>query len=441
MNNKKLFFLFVMLSSPTIYSVGQFKSALKKSSLSDLRRKIEQEKPKQESSIQPQSVKKIRKKPSYLTWTIDYFSQKKEFVVKKVRRFYRRHFYLSLFGVGLLSLVGAYCLNVYCMPLLHHCIQRYRKNASPAIKQPEFRLSETVKTDVAPLVNSAQTMVQQPEQLDAATQQVALKDANTSVDCQVEVQEPVKNSQIFSDQSNEIKQNSKLDTSVNDVKLSDQKIQVTVPATVSGEFIALPFKKIRSSQEINESKELYDRSFDTINGPIEAQVDELAALKRNYEVAKKRVQEFPQNIKYYNDCSKKEQAFAQCKSNLIHEVNNVAQAVDSSSFFKDVGPAKALSEDVLTRSQAAMAMRLKTEKKDNFFGTSRAILSDARKKNVVKAIGEEKLYGEAIVIAGNLEKTEYFLRKISNVQQKQHEAFSHLSGILKRVLLPFIESL
>jgi hypothetical protein len=440
MNKKKLFFLFVILSSPMIYSVGQFKSALKKPSLADLRGKIEEEKQKQQSSIQPQSVKKIRKNPSFLTRTIDYLSHKKEFVVKKMRRFYRSHFYLSLFGVGLLSLIGVYCLNVYCMPLLHDCIQKYRKNASPVITPPEVWVPETVKTDVTPLVNTPQTTVQQPEQLDAATQQVALKDANTSVDPQVEIKEPVKETQVLQGQTNEIKQDVKPDSSVNEPKPSDQKVEVPAPATVSGEVIGLPFKKIRSSQEINESKKLYNRSFDTINGPINSQVDDLTRLKNDYEAAKKRVQESPQNIKYYNDCLKKEKAFTQCKNNLIHEVKKVEKAVDSSSCFKDVGPAKELSEDLLKRSQTAMAMRLKTEE-DSFLVTPRAILSDARKDNVVSAVAEEKLYGNEIVRATNLKYTEYFLRNTFNAQKTQYEEFSHLSGILKRVLLPFIESL
>jgi hypothetical protein len=393
-NKKSLFFCILLAPALSMAVVGSSNSfsASKKPSLSGLKQKIEQEQVQKQAPNDSKNVKKGRKNPSLLTRAIQYIENKKQFFVKKARLFYRRHFYISVMSLGLLSALTLYCLRTYGVPFFYDLINKYKQNRG--VITQGFQASETTQKNINPV---KETITQPKTSKPLLHQEV--------------VQEPAQHD--ISDQKSEFIEKVVTQDTIQDL---NQKVETQTTALPSVQ-TALPFAKIRSEQEIKESTNLYKKTKTFINETLAARIEHFNELKNECEVAKKRAQASPYNIQLYNDYIKKEQAVIKHKDKLVQATKEVAQKIDSSDFLNKYGTIRELTEDDLGKPR-------------------KAVIANKRSVAFADAAVYEHYYGNLVN-----EHPEENFKKALQAQQNQHQEFNYMRGILKKVLLPFIESL
>jgi hypothetical protein len=448
MKNKKSAFLSILFLIPiSLFSVGQLDGlfASKKPLLGNLKGKVEQGRPEKQPAQQQKSLKKGGKKGSFLTRAIDYIKDKKGSFLKKIRLFYRRHFYLSLFGGGLLCSIAAYYLSIHGLPLLQDLIQKYRQNRAIISQRAPTSLCIT-QNDTKPLPER----VNQSEVSNGST----LGNESPSLESDVVNQSQPKEIIVPAvDQGDkELEKGNTLDNPVNEINRVDQKVEA--PAVISVEAVALPFKKISSPEEIRMSKKIYNNSVDFVNNKLLEDINHLNDLKNQYEVAKKKFESSPHDVKLYNDHVKTEKVFIKTKNDLMTEVKHVVQTVDADHCVKNLGFVKELDKKELEKSQRMIPKWLDSD-------SAELMISNSRKQNVNDAFVYEKFYGAGAdgtflenipgfvrdevsfqqFLKNDKARIAYFSKNAAEAQKTQHEGFSYVSTILKSVLLPFVESL
>lgn len=375
---------------------------IKKDSLSALKEKInasKQEKPvAHESSVK---IKKNQKKFLFLEKIIHYFNTKKEYAVKKIRLFYRRHFYLSVAGLGLFSIVLLCCLKQYGVPFLYSLIEKYGAREKDLIS-----IDQSIKA-----VDKSTVVVKEAEKVEnrELNNDLAMQDSEKK---EVVVAQDEKDLNIKSASQNEVL--NVPDESLNQkTELNrEQNLQVNVQQQAMP--VLTEIDLLRSKDEINRSKNLYLRMKEFINEVLPNEVDLLKELKNQYEIAKKQAEKSPYNIQLHKNFLKKEQDFIKRKQETTDLVQKFIDQTDSINFFNKHLIFKDFAENDLRK-------------------TPKAVISEKRACAFNDAVSYEYYYS-------NLNKKE----NIELIQQNQHVQMRELSyayGILNKVLLPFIQSL
>lgn len=375
---------------------------IKKDSLSALKEKInasKQEKPvAHESSVK---IKKNQKKFLFLEKIICYFNTKKEYAVKKIRLFYRRHFYLSVAGLGLFSIVLLCCLKQYGVPFLYSLIEKYGSRQKDLIS-----IDQSIKA-----VDKSTIVVKEAEKIEnrELNNDLAMQDAEKK---EIVVVQDEKNLNMKSASQNEVLNVSDESLNQKSELNTEQNLQVNVPQQVMPVLTEIDLR--RSADEINRSKNLYLRMKKFINEVLPNEVDFLKELKNQYEIAKKQAEKSPYNIQLHKNFLKKEQDFIKRKQETTNSVQKFIDQIDSSNFFNKHLILKDFVENDLGK-------------------TPKAVISEKRACAFNDAAAYEWYYS-------NLNKNEN-IELIQQNQRVQIRELGYVYGILNKVLLPFIQCL
>lgn len=375
---------------------------IKKDSLSALKEKInasKQEKPvAHESSVK---IKKNQKKFLFLEKIIHYFNTKKEYAVKKIRLFYRRHFYFSVAGLGLFSIVLLCCLKQYGVPFLYSLIEKYGARQKDLIS-----IDQSIKA-----VDKSTIVVKEAEKIENGelNNDLAMQDSEKK---EIIVAQDEKDLNIKSLSQNEV-------LNVPDESLNqkgelnrEQNLQVNVQQQTMSVLTEIDLR--RSADEIDRSKNLYLKMKKFINEVLADEVDSLKKLKNEYEIAKKQAEKSPYNIQLHKNLLAKEQEFIKRKQETTNSVQKFIDQIDLSNFFNKHLILKDFAENDLGKPR-------------------KAVISEKRACAFNDAASYEWYYS-------NLNKKE----NIGLIQQNQHVQIRELGyayGILNKVLLPFIQCL
>lgn len=385
-----------------IVFVGSINAVLpvKKDSLSALKEKINAN--KEEKPVTNVSSVKIKKNQEKLLLKkiIHFFNNKKKYLVKKIRLFYRRHFYLSVAGLGLFSIVLLCCLNQYGVPFLYSLIEKYGSRQKHLIQ-----MDESIKDfDKRTILEEVEKIENRESNNDLAMQDAEKKEIVVAQDEKDLNMKSASQNDVLNVSDESLNQKSEINT--------EQNLQVNVQQQAMPVLTEIDLR--RSADEIDRSKNLYLKMKKFINEVLADEVDSLKKLKNEYEITKKQAEKSPYNIQLHKNLLAKEQEFIKRKQETTNSVQKFIDQIDLSNFFNKHLILKDCAENDLGKPR-------------------KAVISEKRACAFNDAASYERYYS-------NFNKKEH-IELIQQNQQVQIRELGYAYGILNKVLLPFIQCL